>query len=259
MAIMHLGFDTSLIDSYKSASQRIRILTEDWISRNMFCPLCGYHVLNRYEANRPVADFYCSCCHSDYELKSKKSKFGKLGTRINDGAYSKMIERITSLSNPNFLFLTYYSNTVNNVILIPNYFFIPEIIEKRKPLSENAVRTGWIGCNVNIASIPDNGKIFIVKDGREIDRQIVLDNYKKVKSLKTDNLSNRGWIIDVLKCIDRIEEIEFNLNQVYGFIEEFRLKYPLNNNIEAKIRQQLQFLRDKGLVEFVGRGRYRKL
>ncbi len=256
---MHLNFDKSLVDSYKSTSQKIRILTEDWISRNMFCPLCGYPVLNHYEANKPVADFYCSCCHSDYELKSKKSRLGELGTHITDGAYSKMIERITSLNNPNFLFLTYYSDVVNNVILIPNHFFIPEIIEKRKPLSENAVRAGWIGCNVNIESIPDKGKIFIVKDGKEIDRQIVLDNYKKIKLLRMEDLSNRGWIIDVLKCIDRIAGTEFELNQVYAFIDEFRLKHPANNNIEAKIRQQLQYLRDKGLIEFVGRGRYRKL
>jgi type II restriction enzyme len=31
----------------------------------------------------------------------------------------------------------------------------------------------------------------------------------------------------------------------------------LNNNVKAKIRQQLQFLRDKSAIEFIGRGRYR--
>jgi type II restriction enzyme len=32
---------------------------------------------------------------------------------------------------------------VNNFFVIPKYFFIPEIIEKRKPLSETAKRAGW--------------------------------------------------------------------------------------------------------------------
>jgi len=33
----------------------------------------------------------------------------------------------------------------------------------------------------------------------------------------------------------------------------------MNNNIEAKIRQQLQILRDNGVVEFIGRGLYKKV
>lgn len=36
------------------------------------------------------------------------------------------------------------------------------------------------------------------------------------------------------------------------------LDYPENHHIREKIRQQLQLLRDKGIIEFVGRGRYKK-
>jgi len=37
-------------------------------------------------------------------------------------------------------------------------------------------------------------------------------------------------------------------------------KHSANHNVQAKARsgQQLQFLRDKGVIEFVGRGQYRK-
>ena len=31
-----------------------------------------------------------------------------------------------------------------------------------------------------------------------------------------------------------------------------------NNNIRAKIRQQLQFLKDRGFIEFLGDGKYKK-
>ena len=68
---------------------------------------------------------------------------------------------------------------VRNFILIPNHFFTPEIIIKRKPLAENARRAGWVGCNINIADIPQSGKIYIVKDGIEIDRKKVIDDYAK--------------------------------------------------------------------------------
>jgi len=33
--------------------------------------------------------------------------------------------------------------------------------------------------------------------------------------------------------------------------------HPENRHVRDKIRQQLQVLRDKGLVEFLGRGEYR--
>lgn len=59
-----------------------------------------------------------------------------------DGAYATMIERITSLRNPNFFFLTYADNRVNNFLLVPNTFFVPKIIEKRKPLAATAKRAG---------------------------------------------------------------------------------------------------------------------
>jgi type II restriction enzyme len=33
--------------------------------------------------------------------------------------------------------------------------------------------------------------------------------------------------------------------------------HPANRHVRAKIRQQLQVLRDAGLLDFVGRGEYR--
>ena len=35
-----------------------------------------------------------------------------------------------------------------------------------------------------------------------------------------------------------------------------KLKHPNNNNIQAKIRQQLQILRDKNFLKFTTRGKY---
>ena len=41
------------------------------------------------------------------------------------------------------------------------------------------------------------------------------------------------------------------------FEERLSRLYPGNHNVRPKIRQQLQVLRDRGWLEFVGRGRYR--
>jgi type II restriction enzyme len=86
---------------YKSASQKIRVLTENWVDEEIFCPSCGADV-NRYENNRPVADFYCPICKEDYELKSKGNV---IGSKIVDGAFKSLIERLNSNQVPNlFLF-----------------------------------------------------------------------------------------------------------------------------------------------------------
>jgi type II restriction enzyme len=64
--------------------------------------------------------------------------------------------------------------------------------------------------------------------------------------------------LDVWQCIDKLDA-NFSLNQVYAFADLLKLKHPANNHIKDKIRQQLQVLRDKGIIEFTGRGHYRKL
>lgn len=100
---MNLAFNTNLAHGYTSNSQIVRLLTENWVLNNSFCPYCGTFPLNEFENNRPVADFYCNNCSEEFELKSKSSKLSNI---ITDGAYSTMIERINSDNNPNFFFLT---------------------------------------------------------------------------------------------------------------------------------------------------------
>lgn len=257
--MMNLSFNSSLTLNYKNNSQKIRVLTEDWVNNNLYCPICGESNIIRYENNHPVGDFYCSRCNSDFELKSKESKSGKLSNLIVDGAYDTMITRITSNRNPNFFFLTYNDYKVDNFILIPNHFFTPSIVIKRKPLAPNARRSGWIGCNIDISKIPDLGKIFIIKNKIEIPHRTVIDQYAKTKIFKTDNIETRGWLLDVLQCVDSITETVFTLDKIYSFEEELKTKHKNNNFIKDKIRQQLQKLRDKGFIEFLGKGKYKKL
>ena len=55
----------------------------------------------------------------------------------------------------------------------------------------------------------------------------------------------------------RITKKEFSLDDVYGFEAYLQAKHPENHNVKTKIRQQLQFLRDKNVIDFVGRGQYK--
>lgn len=255
---MDLRFDTSLVQGYKSASQIARILTEDWLARNMYCPICGEVSIRRVEPNAPVKDYVCENCKSQYELKSKNENSDKYATKVNDGVYQTMIERITSLDNPSFFFMHYDAYEVNNLIIVPKCFFIPEVIEKRKPLPPTARRAGWEGCNILLKQIPDFAKIPIIKNGVSLDPKNVCREYNRVYSLQTNSIESRGWLFDVLNCVERLDTT-FTLKQMYEFVNELKIKHPTNHNVEAKIRQQLQFLRDKGFVEFTSRGSYKKI
>lgn len=254
---MNLNFDTKLANAYSSNSQIARILTENWVKKNSYCPSCGELPLNEYENNRPVADFYCKKCNEEFELKSKNGRFSNI---INDGAYSTMIERINSNQNPNFFFLTYTKEyTVNNFLIIPKQFFTTEIIIKRKPLSETARRAGWTGCNIDISGVAEAGKVFLIRNAEVINREIVKNAFNKTLFLREKSIDSRGWTLSVMSCVDAIPKQVFSLDEVYNFEPKLKEKYPSNNFIKDKIRQQLQVLRDKGIIEFIGRGKYKKV
>lgn len=253
---MQLLLNTEIATSYKSGSQKARVMTEAWVAKESFCPNCGNDI-SQFEENRPVADFFCHNCKEEYELKSNQKN--SFGTKIVDGAYSTMIKRLNDSNNPNFFFLNY--NLINykivNFIIIPKHFFIPQIIEKRKPLSKNAKRAGWVGCNILLNEIPNSGKIFYVKNEQIESKEVVISNWKKTLFLRdTKSEISKGWILEIIKCIERLNKSEFSLKDMYRFEEYLKYKYPKNNFIKEKIRQQLQFLRDKNYIEFISSGQY---
>lgn len=252
---MNRSFDLTLVQKYKSPSQKIRILSESWTKNEIFCPHCG-NVLIQHENNAPAADFFCNCGEG-FELKSKKNVMRR---KIVDGAYKTMIQRLKSEDNPNFFFLNYNSESyeVLNFVVIPKHFFIPEIIEKRKPLSQNAVRSGWTGCNILLQSIPRSGKIFYIQNQKGNEKKEIMKQWQKtlfLRDLKTKDL--KGWILDTLKCIENLGKETFSLQEMYQFESLLSQKYPRNRHVKDKIRQQLQLLRDRNYLEFVDRGVYR--
>lgn len=255
---MKLTFDRQRATAYKSQSQKVRVLTEQWVDESIFCPNCGHLDINKYPNNQPVADFYCSNCKEDYELKSKQDG---IGTKIVDGAYRTMIERLQDSNNPNLFLLNYNLQNfeVVNFLVIPKHFFIPDIIEKRKPLSQTARRAGWIGCNILLQSIPQTGKIFFIKNRGIEPKEKVLAEWQKTLFLREEKeISAKGWLMDIMVCVEKLGQKEFSLDEVYAFENELSRKHPENRHIKDKIRQQLQLLRDKGYLKFIKRGHYRR-
>lgn len=161
---MRLGFEEEQAH-FESESQRARSLTETWAASSLFCPACGNTRLDKFPNNAPVADLYCGQCREEFELKSSRSKFS---AKVLDGAFKTMRARIEASNNPNFLFLRYNleKRGVTDLFAVPKHFFVPSVLEERRPLPPTARRAGWIGCNILLSNIPAIGRIDLVRDRR---------------------------------------------------------------------------------------------
>jgi type II restriction enzyme len=252
---MKLGFEETQA-AYTSGSQNARAWTERWVKDQLYCPSCGNPKINPFPANQPVADFVCPSCGEEFELKSQKTAFG---AKVVDGAFRTMCERLAASNNPNLLLLNYDLGhlSVKNVLIVPKHFFVREIIEKRKPLAATARRAGWVGCNILLNQIPEAGKIFIIRDGQPVLREAVLAEWNRTLFLRRETLEGRGWLVEVMRCVESMGKNEFELDDVYRFEKHLGKLYPNNQNVRPKIRQKLQELRDHGFLDFVARGRYR--
>ncbi len=72
-----------------------------------------------------------------------------------------------------------------------------------------------------------------------------------------DDMSS--WKKDVFLVLNEINNTDFTLNEVYAYKDIVAAKHPNNHNVNDKIRQILQNLRDMGLIKFVSPGHYKKL
>ncbi len=200
-------YDQEVFNEYKSNSQIARVLTERWLLNNLFCPRCLNLHLNQFPNNNPVVDFSCPRCSESYQLKSQKNKFGR---KIIDGGYQVMIDSINKNVRPTFLLLRYDANyLIENLFLIPSFFFTESIIEKRRPLTINARRAGWIGCNILLEKIPPEGKITIIKDNKLFDKETISNQLRKMEFIKKYPQSK--WNVDV----------DLKLSQCYLTLEKY--------------------------------------
>lgn len=146
---------------------------------------------------------------------------------------------------------------VEDLWVIPKQFFTPAVVEKRKPLAASARRAGWVGCNILLGDIPRSGQIPMIRSRVPAPRETVLAQMRRSAQLTVDGIDARGWLLDVLRCVERLPE-QFTLQDIYRFEGELAERHPENHNIRPKIRQQLQVLRDRGILRFRESGHYQR-
>jgi type II restriction enzyme len=254
LQLMNLQCNTELASAYRAGPQIARVLSEEWCSRELYCPACDSSRILQSRTNTPAVDFTCPECRQLFQLKSSRGWNPK---KVVDAGYDAMIRAIRTDRTPHLLLLQYTSEWhIQNVLLIPRMFFSESVIEKRKPLGSAARRAGWVGCNILLGAIPEDGKISIVSAGIVASAQRVRGDFDRIRKIAEVPPSQRGWTVDVLNVIRKLRKAEFSLHELYELEFDLKRAHPRNQNVRAKIRQQLQVLRDLGLLDFSGQGNY---
>lgn len=253
---MKLELNPEIVSTYKNLSQRARVLTETWGKENLYCPACPSDNLKPTPIGKKVVDFNCPNCGESYQLKSKSHPFGKI---VANSAYKPKIEAIRAGTIPNFLFLRYDSKVLKvlDLFVVPKHFMSESMVERRKRLSKHARRHGWEGSNILLENLPMDARIPIVENGYQVPKDTVRNSWNQFLFLREQSVHSRGWLADVLACVRQLDKEMFTLADVYTFEIQLAKLHPTNKHIRPKIRQQLQVLRDYGIVEFLGKGTYK--
>lgn len=256
---MELRLDPSVADGYSSKAQRSRVITETWAAENLYCPNCDTDTIDAHRPGKRVEDFLCPTCDRRTQLKAAR---GGHGQRVSNSAYDPKMEAIRANLAPDYAFMSFDPDAwrVDDLFVVPGHFMTPNVVEKRNPLSSDARRSGWVGSNILLDRIPATGRIPLVADGEAIPRRAVREQFERTAFLSGRDTEARTWTSAVMDCLEDLPVARgerFYLADVYQFEDRLSELYPDNENVRAKIRQQLQVLRDEGMIEFLGDGEYR--
>jgi type II restriction enzyme len=254
---MNLTCDVNLAANYHSPSQQARVISEGWFLKNVYCLACDADSVKQTRANTKATDFICPKCTHRYELKTfHRRPHGSLV----DGAFAPMMERVNAGTAPTLCLLERTEEwQIRSLTAIHSSFLLPEVIEERSPLKPTARRHGFVGCNIRLDHIASDGEIAVVSGGVIQPVAEVRKRFQRFLPLVGKSAEQRGWTLLTLRMVRGLQKQCFNLQDLYALENEFAQAYPENRHIKDKIRQQLQILRDLGVLSFEERGEYRLL
>jgi type II restriction enzyme len=202
-----------------------------------------------------LEDFVCPSCDSRFQVKAKR---GSYRFSVANSAYEPKMAAIRTGKVPNYVFLGYDPGAwrVTSGFVVPGHFIVPSVIQKRAPLSSTARRAGWVGSNILLGLLPPDARISLIDAGRPRAPAVVRNAWQRFAFLREKGPQERGWLGDVLRLVRQLGRREFHLTDIYAFEGELKALHPRNNNIVPKIRQQVQLLRDRGILNAQGKGHY---
>ena len=220
-----------------------------------YCPAC-LGTLSPNKANCKAIDFVCTQCAIPFQLKSTKSR---IGPKVPDGSYDAMVSAIRSDASPALMLLRYELSSweVHDLFVIPSFALPEQAIIRRRPLGPLARRAGWVGCNIDLNLVALEARVPLVSARGVVPKGQVAAQYARLRPLKEIASKQRGWTLAVLNAIQSRLRERFSTVDAYSIEPELTALFPGNKNVRPKIRQQLQVLRDIGILEHTERGWWR--
>ena len=153
-----------------------------WVSAWAYCPHCGNQDF-AFPNNSPLADFFCTSCSEEFELKSQKGKFG---ARVVDGAFKTKCERLAASNNPNLLLMNYdlkslRSLTSSSCRSIFSFAKSSRSESRWPPLARDG--SARIFCSI---AFPSSGKIYIVQNSLIRPKELVLAEWQRTLFLRNE-------------------------------------------------------------------------
>ena len=161
--------------------------------------------------------------------------------------------------------MTVLAGIVTGLFVVPGHLIGRGSIQRRNPLGPNARRAGWVGSNILLGDIPEDGRIWIVSGNSITSPSVARIKWQRIAFLGNDPQASQGWGADIYSRVCRLAQETgdnvFTLRSFcFRFFTELAEIHPENHHIREKVRQQMQVLRNGGLLEFVdNRGTYRLL
>lgn len=259
MKLLKSPWKIDFLDLVKNAKQSIK-MTSPFIKEN----ICDEIISIKNEKTRInlITSFKILNLYSGSLDINGVEKLMNIDSTIKN--YSRLHSKIYIFDNKRAIIS---SGNLTNGGLVNNYeygiyldekSFVNKIVDDFESLSNNEI-TGTI----KLSDIQTVRKILskIPKSTKFQTPKFSFEKTHDVLKINTQNIASNlnGWKKQIFIILDKIEEQVFNLSDVYKFENELLVKYPNNNNIKDKVRQQLQLLRDLSLIEFLGNGEYKKL
>ena len=94
---------------------------------------------------------------------------------------------------------------------------------------------------------------------RERKTKDIIEQLKEKEKILPKPIPLKSELIGWMKLVyEKLPVGPFRTSDIYNYKQEFKELYPENKNINAKIRQQLQFLRDIGLIKNPSRDKWER-
>ncbi len=160
MELNDLIAQITLNNNWKNESRIVGEASEEYVKNNIKCIRCNNINFEKCKTNEKSKDLICISCNQKYQIKAKCATQKQINSIINKNTFKTIGgEYLTTLNNIDqnidYLIILYEKNSykIQKILYIRNEYINQQCIIPRNPLSANAKRAGWQGCNIVFSNI----------------------------------------------------------------------------------------------------------